>query len=144
MNILKTCNDVLEHIEDSLIPSLDELPSITIGSNMRGMPMNTFLELYEKNSKYYTVLLGDGGDPAFASKLKKAIKPIIIQEFANKPTVNQQELDYVVQYTLSARIGMMSYWYRQTDQLTSDQLHELIKKLTEQGVTRQLQRYKRQ
>jgi hypothetical protein len=49
-----------------------------------------------------------------------------------------------IRYTLSAMIGMMSYWYRQTDQLPSDQLHELIKKLTEQGVTRQLQRYKRQ
>ncbi|MDP2844258.1 MAG: hypothetical protein Q8O06_11565 [Acetobacterium sp.] len=73
INILKTCNDVLEHIEDSLIPTLDELPPITIGSNMRGMPMNTFLELYEKNSKYYTVLLGDGGDSAFASKLKKQL-----------------------------------------------------------------------
>jgi hypothetical protein len=41
-------------------------------------------------------------------------------------------------YTLSAMIGMMSYWYRQTDKLPSDQVHELIRKLTEQGVTRQL------
>lgn len=134
----KDVYDVLEHIEDSLIPTLDELPPITIGSEMRGMPTNTFLELYENNSKYYAVLLGDGGDPAFASKLKNAIKPIIIQKFANKPTVNQQELDYVIEYTLSAMIGMMSYWYRQTDKLPSDQLHELIRKLTEQGVTRQL------
>jgi len=134
----KDVYDVLEQIESSLIPALNELPPISIGSQMHGMPTNTFLELYEKNSKYYAVLLGDGGDPAFASKLKNAIKPIIIQEFTKKPDVDQKELDYILEYTLSAMIGMMSYWFRQTDKLPSDQLHELTKRLMEQGVTKQL------
>ncbi|MBU3114416.1 hypothetical protein [Clostridium lacusfryxellense] len=37
-----------------------------------GMPLDVFFELYEQNNKYYSVLLGENGDPAFASKLKNS------------------------------------------------------------------------
>lgn len=134
----KDVYDVLEHIESSLIPTLSELPPISIGSEVHGMPMNAFFELYEKNNQYYSVLLGDRGDPAFASKLKNSIKPIIMQEFTHYPDVNQKELGYILEYTLSAMIGIMSYWFRQSDKLSNVKLHELVTKLMEQGVMRQL------
>lgn len=134
----KDVYDVLDCIEGSLMPTLDELPPILIGSEIRGMPMNTFLELYEKNNKYYSVLLGDNGDPAFASKLKNSIKPLIMQEFANEPYGVRQNLEYILEYTLSAMIGIMSYWFRQEDRLSNDKLHELINNLMEQGVMKQL------
>ena len=134
----KDVYDVLEHIENSLIPSLNELPPISIGLEMRGMPMNAFFELYEKNNNYYSVLLGDSGDPAFASKLKNSIKPIIMQEFTNESDVDQKELDYILEYTLSAMIGIMSYWFKQKDKLPHDKLHALIIRLMEQGVVKQL------
>jgi len=105
---------------------------------MLGMPMDAFFELYEKNNKYYSVLLRDGGDPGFASKLKNSIKPIIMQEFTNEPDVDQKELGYILEYTLSAMIGIMSYWFRQTDKLPNVKLHEFIHKLMEQGIMKQL------
>lgn len=134
----KDVYDVLEYIESSLIPTINELPPILIGSEMRGMPLDTFFELYESNSKYYSVLLGDQGDPAFASKLKNAIKPLLLQEFANESNEVQKNLEYILEYTLSAMIGIMSYWFRQSDRLSSEKLHELITKLMEQGVMKQL------
>lgn len=134
----KDVYDVLEYIEGSLIPTINELPPILIGSEMRGMPLDTFFELYESNSKYYSVLLGDQGDPAFASKLKNAIKPLLLQEFAHESNEVQKNLDYILEYTLSAMIGIMSYWFRQSDRLSSEKLHELITKLMEQGVMKQL------
>lgn len=134
----KDVYDVLDHIENSLVPTFNELPPISIGTEMRGMPMDAFFELYERNNKYYSVLLGDSGDPAFASKLKNSIKPMIIQEFANTPHIDQKELDYILEYTLSAMIGIMSYWFRQADKLPNNKLHELINKLMEQGVMKQL------
>lgn len=134
----KDVYDVLEYIESSLMPTLDELPPILIGSEIRGMPMNTFLELYEKNNKYYSVLLGDNGDPAFASKLKNSIKPLIMQEFANEPEYVRQNLGYILEYTLSAMIGIMSYWFRQENRLSNDKLHDLINNLMEHGVMKQL------
>lgn len=131
--------DVLEDIENSLIPTLNELPPVLIPTGTLGMPLDAFFELYEQNNKYYSVLLGEKGDPAFASKLKNSIKPMIMQVFVDKPNVDKKELDFILEYTLSAMIGIMSYWFKQTDALPNDQLHQLINRLMEQGVMKQLQ-----
>lgn len=130
--------DVLADIEKSLIPTLNELPPVLISSGTLGMPLDAFFELYERNSKYYSVLLGERGDPAFASKLKNAIKPMIMQIFSNIPNVNLIELDFIMEYTLSAMIGIMSYWCQQTNACAYDELHQLIYRLMEHGVIMQL------
>lgn len=130
--------NVLEYIEDSLIPSLNELPPISVSTGTLGRPLEGFFELYEQNNKYYSVLLGDGGDPAFAGKLKNAIKPTIMAVFDDKPNIDKKELDYILEYTLSAMIGIMSYWFRQTDSLSRDKLYKLVNRLMEQGVMKQL------
>lgn len=134
----KDVQDVLEDIENSLIPTLHELPPVSIPTGNLGMPLDTFLDLYEQNNKYYFVLLGENGDPAFASKLKNAIKPTIMQVFSNRSNVDQREMDYILEYTLSAMIGIMSYWFKQTDALEKEKLHELVYRLMEQGVMKQL------
>jgi hypothetical protein len=121
-----------------LTPTLDELPPIVTTKVTFGMPLEHFFELYKKNNKYYSVLIGENGDPAFAGKLKNSIKPMIIKIFEDKPNVDRKELDYILEYTLSAMIGIMSYWFRQSDALPNDKLHELIKRLTEQGIIKQL------
>lgn len=51
--------DVLEQIENSLIPSLDEFPPILTPTGSHGMPLDMFLQIYKQKSKYYSVLLGD-------------------------------------------------------------------------------------
>lgn len=130
--------DVLDHIENSLIPTLDQLPPVSMPTVEIGMPMEQFFELYKQNHKYYSVLLGENGDPAFASKLKNSIKPMIMQIFEENPNVDIIELDYTLEYTLSAMIGIMSYWFKNGQNLESQKLHELIKRLTEQGIIRQL------
>jgi len=127
--------DVLDTIEKSLIPTLNELPPIMIGSTQSGMPIDAFFKLYEKNSQYYSVLLGDKGDPAFVGMLKNTIKPLILQEITSGLDVDKIELDYVLEYTLSAMIGVMSYWYKQTDRLSYETIHQLIHKLMVQGIT---------
>ena len=129
---------VLEEIENSLIPDLDALPPISTPSITLGMPLNSFFELYQKNSKYYSVLLGDKGDPAFASKLKNAIKPKLMHLFTDKPDVNRIELDYIMEYTLSSMIGIMSYWFEHPERLSSEELFVLISRLMEQGVMKLL------
>ncbi len=130
--------NVLEQIENSLIPSLDELPPVITPTGSLGMPLGAFYELYNKNNKYYSILLGERGDPAFASKLKNSIKPIIMKVFDDKSNVDRKELDYILEYTLFAMIGIMSYWFKQSDALTNEELHDLIKRLMEQGVMKHL------
>jgi len=130
--------DVLNYLENSLIPALEELPPVSMPTGTLGMPLDAFIELYQQNSKYYAVLLGDKGDPAFAGKLKNTIKPSLVNLFADKGTVGRRELDYIIEYTLSAMIGIMSYWLQQPDPLPSTTLLDLMNRLTEQGVMRQL------
>lgn len=134
----KDVYDVLEYIENALIPSLDELPPVSTPSGTLGMPLDMFLRLYEQNRRYYSVLLGDKGDPAFASKLKNSIKPTILKVFENNPDVDKGELDYVLEYTLSAMIGIMSYWFKQPDAPSRDKLFALMQRLMENGVMKQL------
>jgi len=129
---------VLEDIENSLIPKLEELPPVSIQSKSLGMPLDSFLELYKQNNQYYSVLLGDKGDPAFASKLKNAIKPNLMNMFADKQGVNLIELDYIIEYILSSMIGIMSYWFNQAEPLLDTELFELINRLMEHGVIKQL------
>jgi len=130
--------DVLDLIENSLIPTLHELPPITTPSGTIGMPLDVFLNIWERNAKYYSVLLGDNGDPAFVSKLKNSIKPTILNAFVNNPNINMRELDYTLEYTLTAMIGIMSYWFRTEDDTTKDELFNLIRKLMEDGVFKHL------
>ncbi|MCR3760513.1 TetR/AcrR family transcriptional regulator [Clostridium felsineum] len=130
--------DVIDKIEKSLIPSLDELPPITIAEDDIGMPIDMFMKLYEKNSKYYSVLLGDNGDPAFVSKLKNSTKPILKKAFPEKHDLNPIEFDFILEYVLSAMIGIMSYWFRQDKVLPAEDLITLIHELMENGVMSKL------
>lgn len=126
--------DVLDQIETSLIPTLNELPPISIADKNMGMPIDMFLKLYEQNSNYYSVLLGDNGDPAFASKLKHATKPILKQAFFEKYSLNPIEFEFILEYVLSAMIGIMSYWFRHEQELTVGELLALMEDLMENGV----------
>lgn len=130
--------DVLDLIENSLIPSLNELPPVNTPKGTIGMPLDVFLSIWEKNAKYYSVLLGDKGDPAFVSKLKNSIKPTIMKAFEDNEKMNKVELDYILEYTLSAMIGIMSYWFRKEDEITRDDLFKLIHKLMEEGLIKHL------
>ena len=65
---------LLNELENALVPSVDELPPFTTDSKTMEIPLKNFMQFYENNGKYYSVLLGENGDPAFAAKLKKQIK----------------------------------------------------------------------
>ena len=130
--------DVLDEIENSLIPSLNELPPVTTPTGTIGMPIDVFLIIWEKNAKYYSVLLGDKGDLAFASKLKNSIKPTIMKALEDKSNFDLRDLDYILEYTLSAMIGVMSYWFRKEDAPSRDNLFRLIHKLMEDGIMKYL------
>lgn len=104
-----------------------------------GMPLDMFMTLYEQNSKYYSVLLGDNGDPAFASKLKNSTKPVIRQAILEKYNMNPIEFDFILEFVLSAMIGIMSYWFRQDKILPAEDLISLVYDLMENGVMKRIQ-----
>lgn len=126
--------DVLDQIENSLVPTLDELPPTAKVDHTIDMPFDLFLKLYEQNGKYYSVLLGDNGNPAFASKMKNSIKPLIMQAISDKVDKNSIELDFILEYILSAMIGIVSYWFRMNKVLPAEDLIALMYQLTDNEI----------
>lgn len=130
----KDVYDVLDYIEQSVIPDIDELPPIKMKDMNIGMPIDVFLQIFEKNSKYYSVLLGDKGDPAFASKLKNYVKPLLKQILTDYHDIDSIEMDFILEYVLSGMIGIMSYWFKKDKVLSAKELMSIIHNLMEDGV----------
>jgi AcrR family transcriptional regulator len=133
--------EVLDQIEQSLMPTLGELPPTTKLDPNMNMPVDMFLKKYEQNGKYYSVLLGDNGDPAFASKIKNSIKPLIMQAVSGKVDRNDIELDFILEYILSAMIGTVSYWFRMNKVLPAEDLIALMYQLMDNEVMNKLTKF---
>ncbi|NTW95351.1 MAG: TetR/AcrR family transcriptional regulator [Erysipelotrichaceae bacterium] len=131
--------DVLDKLEETLIPNLSELPPITVLSKDFGLPTDLFMDLFEHNKKYYAVLLSENGDPAFTSRLKKVIKPLLMSAFTGSTKPINHSLDYTLEYTLSAMIGILSYWISSPKPLPNDELYALVHKLMQEGSLKILQ-----
>lgn len=127
--------DVLEQIENGLIPGLNEMPHTTFQGESFGVPFDLFIGLYEKNSRYYSVLLGKKGDPNFTSKLKDSVKPVLLSAVSRPDGISEIEFDFILEYALSAMIGVMSYWFEKDKPLAAEKLVSLMYKLMQNGVT---------
>ena len=125
---------VLSAIEDALIPTIDTLPPFVGESYTIGMPIAQFLQLYQQNAKFYLVLLGENGDPAFVTKLKNSIKPTVLHFYQIHATYDAVQREVVVEFVLSALIGVMSYWFRQQQPLPQEQLLDLMHQLMTKGA----------
>lgn len=134
--------EVLNQIEQSLIPTLEELPPTTKPEQNMNMAFDMFLKQYEQNSKYYSVLLGDNGDPAFASKVKNSIKPLIMKELSGVVNKSDIELDFILEYILSAMIGVLSYWFRMNKILPAEELMTLMYQLMDNEIMNKLTKQK--
>ncbi len=111
----------VDELEASLIPSIDQLPSFSSKVGSMRMPLENFLDLYEIHNQYYFVLLGSNGYPRFALKLKECIKQSLKLHF-NDQVNDLIKPDYVLEYVLSAMIGIMSYWFNQNKNISKETL----------------------
>ncbi|GGI11484.1 TetR/AcrR family transcriptional regulator [Gottfriedia solisilvae] len=126
--------DVLEQIENTLISRLQELPMQQLSSPGDPFPFEALVSMYSHHSKYLVVLLGDHGDPAFQGKVKGSMKPIIKEILVSKGAKDGFELDYTLEYALSAMIGILSYWFNQEKAPSIESLMVLITELSSEGV----------
>jgi AcrR family transcriptional regulator len=121
--------DVLEQIENRLIIKLQE-PLRFVSDADSPLPLEIFIKMYEEHSKYLVVLLGDRGDPSFQSKLKERMKPLIKQKLLLRGVQDHFEIDYTLEFTISAMIGILSYWFRNENRPPTEKLLALINKLS--------------
>jgi AcrR family transcriptional regulator len=76
--------DVLEYVEEQSLPTIEELPPLLDANEITPGFLSSFMDLIARRFKYYDVLLGDNGDPAFQRKLKNSLKSSLIQALSKK------------------------------------------------------------
>lgn len=126
--------DLLDQVENQLITKLQELPLRQLSSEDVAFPLEALVTMYGDYSKYFVVLLGDHGDPSFQRKMKESFKPMIKETLLAQGASEGFELDYSLEYVLSAMIGILDYWFRQRQTLEIEKLMVLIGQLSTDGI----------
>lgn len=110
----KDVYDVLEQIEDSLVPDFknsNELNKLVAGDDMDAV-MRYIVDEFNEQSKYLSVLLSDRGDPKFPNRYKEHVKPLIKNKLKVSPDIDPLRLDFALEFFLSALFGSLAYWYK--------------------------------
>lgn len=129
--------DVLEQIENSVLPSHQALtPHNPTDISTTSLPIDALTKIYEKNKKYYVVLFGDNGDPSFQTIFKNHIKTILQKHLNEVGIAKKFEIDFALEYTLSAMIGVLTYWFRLDTPPPSNKLFELMNELIHNRLMR--------
>jgi AcrR family transcriptional regulator len=126
--------DVLEQIENLVMPTHEGLIDHPAEVAAQGLPIDTLTRMYEKNKKYYVVLFGENGDPAFQNKFKNYIKATLIQHLAQEGIPVTFEIEFALEYTVSAMIGVLTYWFRLEAPPPGNRLFELMSDLIHHGL----------
>ena len=82
---------------------------------------------YERNKRCIVVLLGPQGDPSFTLRLKDALKPLwrryVITDAGDH---TEQELDLMLEYTLSGTLFMISRWLSEPGDISAVEIGKLV------------------
>jgi AcrR family transcriptional regulator len=127
--------DVLEQIENAVLPSHEGLSQHDPASmTPASLPIDELTQIYEKNKKYYVVLFGENGDPSFQNKFKNYMKEMVKKHLASEGMAATFEIEFALEYTLSALIGVLTYWFRLDPPPSTVKLFELMSELIHNGL----------
>lgn len=131
--------DILEKIENTLLPDLSthHIKNIMPETDIK-VHINQVVKIYQERSKYYVILLGDNGDPSFQGKIRNIFRTVLEQSFATSSHVDDFILDYSIEYTISAMIGVLNYGFRREKNPPMEKLIQLIYDLMYDGVMKKL------
>lgn len=138
---------VLEQIEEELLAEVRgevnrALSSASFESEVRDINMlyAVSMPIFRKNEEKIFTLLGKNGDPGFQGKFKESIQVMLIR-FWNLPG-EWEHVDYLLEYTYSAMIGLMAKWYENGNDLTDEEFLKMAQGLVANGVLGYLGRQK--
>lgn len=118
--------DLVRSIEDEAISDLRPLVTRIADTTLDELStaVNAFtpcpgtedlLAYFVGNASYLPALLGDGGDPAFDSRIRAMVREVALprarQGFAAPvPTITDTLLDYYLTFAISAEVGVLERW----------------------------------
>lgn len=142
----KDVYDVLEQIESDLIKEVcEEITDILAKQPLREgtMDINDLyaisIPIFKKHEDKIFTLLGKNGDPKFTSEFKESIRSMLIR-FWNLPD-EIEHLDYLMEYSYSAMIGLVTKWYENGNDLTDNEFFRMAQGLVANGVIGYLEKF---
>jgi Transcriptional regulator len=124
--------DVLEQIEVSILPDIEKHQDIMMGTDVH-LPLKHLTEVYSRNKKYFVVLLGKNGDPAFYEKIKNVYKALI-RPHLQSPGADDFMLECTLEYAISAFLGVMTYCFARKENPDIERMLQLLWSLMNNGV----------
>lgn len=99
------------------------------------------LALFEKNSKYLPVLLGENGDPLFRKKLLEKLTPVVLSMFEDLNPQEALKVKYLMEYQSAAMLSTIAKWYASDKDLPADQFIEMLLAVTTNGVQKEMYKF---
>lgn len=131
--------DVLDQIEEDLMPGSEHLPPTSEINNKSYDFVGDLISTYEVNSDYYSVLLGENGDPSFAIKMKNVFKSMMMQTLKEQVTMSEVEIDYALEFLIGATLSIIKHWYDTDKNIPMEQLMPLMHKLMDNRLVQELE-----
>ena len=121
--ILEECeNKILENLQDAVescaVMALAYMDSKEI--------IRLFVDIYEENGEYLTLILGENGDPKFQQRFKDTIKPMFAPVFLKQPDIKKEYYSYVSEYYTSALLNVLTKWYRNGKDIPPEELIKIL------------------
>ena len=88
--------------------------------------------MYQEHGKQFNALLGSHGDPQFAIRFKKKVKPLIIKEYALD--ARDPGSDILAECLLGAMTSSVAYWHQQGMPIDAKQLARLLQAVLTHGA----------
>lgn len=132
-------DNLLEYAEEKLIHEIIDQLDTTIDNLNSEELIVKLAQVYEYYGYYLSILLGDNGDPSFAQKYKSAIKLLFIKKF--NLNGNDLEVDILCEYSFSAILSTIAYWYNSDKPFSSEELSSLLYTLMTKGIFSILNKY---
>ena len=123
--------DLLSQIEESILSDAREVVDKRLlqGDELNfSQHMGYIAELAKNSRPYLAALLGPHGDPAFATRLKQALRPLVARFLTNDPALNPKEKDLLDEFYLAGMLAAITRWLDECDDMPIEALIQLISK----------------
>ena len=134
---------VLECIEEELLDYTRtkltrELPASLARSfphvRLDAETLAPLVDLYAQKGEYFSVLIGEKGDPAFQYRYKRAAKDLLLQMLDDPTKKFDVSAGVVAEFTASALIGAFNFWYPRREEYPVEQYVVLLASLLQSGT----------
>lgn len=123
--------DLYEMMETQRLSTLHTIP--TFDYQVPVSLVKIFAHIRE-NARFYRVMLGEKGDPAFTEKIRNYIQKRIRSSLPTKLKIDETLIDLFVSYSASASFGAILWWLEHNMPYSAEEMIKILSKLESENL----------